>query len=232
MGYGIRALPLIWSVHRGKRGIVHAKDQTAPLRGRVPLIPQKTEVWVVGDAGFGRVALMRWLGRRHRHYYLRVNSAYHYSRRRAGWAAVATIPVQEGRHCSRAGFGGSDRRTSAGSSWWPIGSEGRRSRGSWSPTRQRACGPSRLYRKRIWIKELFGDLKEHGFDLEATHLQDLGRLSRLALAAMIVYVWLIALGSRVIKRGLRYLVDRRDRRDKSLFRIGWDWIERCLALDK
>jgi hypothetical protein len=47
---------------------------------------------------------------------------------------------------------------------------------------------------------------------------------------MIVYVWLIALGSCLVKRGLRFIVDRRDRRDKSLFRIGWDWIERCLAL--
>jgi len=82
----------------------------------------------------------------------------------------------------------------------------------------------------MWVEELFGDLKGHGFDLEATHLQDLDRLSRLTLAAMIVHVWLISLGSRVIKRGLRYLVDRRDRRDKSLFRIGWDWTERCLAL--
>jgi hypothetical protein len=83
----------------------------------------------------------------------------------------------------------------------------------------------------MWVEELFGDLKGHGFDLEATHLQGLGRLSRLVLAAAILYVWLIALGSRIVKRGLRYLVDRRDRRDKSLFRIGWDWIERCLALN-
>jgi hypothetical protein len=83
----------------------------------------------------------------------------------------------------------------------------------------------------MWVEEPFGDLKGHGFDLEATHLQDFGRLSCLALAAMVVYMWLIALGSNVIKRGLRYLVDRRDRRDKSLFRIGWDCVEQCLALD-
>ena len=62
--------------------------------------------------------------------------------------------------------------------------------------------------------------------------QDLNRFSRPVPAMMMVYTWLIALGSRVIKRGLRYLVDRRDRRDKSLFRIGWDWMERCLALNK
>lgn len=37
----------------------------------------------------------------------------------------------------------------------------------------------------MWVEELFGDLKGHGFDLEAIHLQDFGRLSRLVLAAMI-----------------------------------------------
>jgi hypothetical protein len=27
----------------------------------------------------------------------------------------------------------------------------------------------------------------------------------------------------VVKRGLRHLEDRKDGRDKSYFRIGWDW---------
>ena len=61
-------------------------------------------------------------------------------------------------------------------------------------------------------------------DCEATHLQDFDRLSRLALAAIIVYVWLIALGSRIVKRGRRFIIDCRDRRDLSLFRIVWNGI--------
>jgi len=232
IAYRRRALPLIWSVHHGKRGMVHTKDQIALLRRLVPWIPQKTEVWVVGDAGFGRVALMRWLSRRHWHYCLRVNSAYHYCRRGTGWAAVATIPVQEGQTL----FLGWVRWTQQENFGWVqlVAYWGQGEDEPWFLVTDQAADLStiRLYRKRMWVEELFGDLKGHGFDLEATHLQDLDRLSRLVLATMIVYTWLIALGSRVIKRGLRYLVDRRDRRDKSLFRIGWDWIERCLALDK
>ncbi|MBL6982999.1 MAG: hypothetical protein ISR58_17635, partial [Anaerolineales bacterium] len=45
------------------------------------------------------------------------------------------------------------------------------------------------------------------------------------------FVWLITLGAWVVKRGFRHFVDRKDRRDKSYFRIGWDWIEDCLRLD-
>jgi hypothetical protein len=77
----------------------------------------------------------------------------------------------------------------------------------------------------MWIEEMYGDMKGHGFDLEATHLQHMDRLSRLMLVGCVVYVWLLTLGSWVVKRGLRHLVDRKDRRDKSYFRIGWDWLK-------
>ena len=55
------------------------------------------------------------------------------------------------------------------------------------------------------------------------------RLSRLTLAVALLYVWLVAFGSKTIKSGQRRLVDRSDRRDLSVFRIGFDMIERCLT---
>ena len=79
---------------------------------------------------------------------------------------------------------------------------------------------------------MYGDLKGHGFDLEATHLDDVDRISRLVLAVCLTFVWLITLGAWVVKRGYRYLVDHKSRRDKSYFRIGWDWLARCLRLQK
>ncbi|MEZ4634510.1 MAG: hypothetical protein R2856_05960 [Caldilineaceae bacterium] len=60
-----------------------------------------------------------------------------------------------------------------------------------------AC--SKLYRTRMWIEEMYGDLKGHGFDLEATQLDDLERISRLFLGVCLTFVWLIATGSRVVK---------------------------------
>ncbi len=88
------------------------------------------------------------------------------------------------------------------------------------------------YRRRMWIEEMFGDLKAHGFDLERTHLRHFMRLSRLTLAAALLYVWLVAFGSHVIKTGFRRLVDRVDRRDLSIFRIGCRMIERCLTNER
>lgn len=102
----------------------------------------------------------------------------------------------------------------------------------WFLVSSEPVGPQTLrqYRVRMWTEELYGDLKGHGFDLEATHLDDISRLSRLVLGVCLVYVWLISLGSDVVKRGRRHLVDRRSRRDKSYFRIGWDYLEHRIRL--
>jgi hypothetical protein len=54
------------------------------------------------------------------------------------------------------------------------------------------------------------------------------RLSRLTLAVAFLYVWLLSVGTRTIRAGLRHLVDRKDRRDLSLFQIGWRFIDRKL----
>jgi hypothetical protein len=80
----------------------------------------------------------------------------------------------------------------------------------------------------MWIEEMFGDFKKHGFDLESTMLRNAPRLSRLTLAVAFLYVWLLSIGSRTIRSGLRHLVDRKDRRDLSLFQIGFRFIDRCL----
>ena len=86
----------------------------------------------------------------------------------------------------------------------------------------------KAYRRRMWIEETFGDMKGNGFDLESTHLRHFLRLSRLTLAVVLLYVWLVAFGSQVIKSSQRYLVDRRDRRDHSIFRIGRNMAERLI----
>ena len=88
----------------------------------------------------------------------------------------------------------------------------------------------RFYGRRMWIDEMFGDFKKHGFDLEKTKLHHFQRLSRLTLA--LLYVWLVSAGIRTIRSGLRHLVDRNDRRDLCIFQIGLRFIERRLTAAK
>jgi uncharacterized BrkB/YihY/UPF0761 family membrane protein len=81
----------------------------------------------------------------------------------------------------------------------------------------------------MWIEEMFGDMKKHGFDLERTMLRRFERLSRLTLAVALLYVWLISVGTRTIRDGLRNMVDRNKRRDLSIFQIGLRFIDRCVV---
>jgi len=54
------------------------------------------------------------------------------------------------------------------------------------------------------------------------------RLSRLTLAVALLYVWSISTGAKTIQDSKREQVDRKDRRDLSIFQIGLRIIERLL----
>ena len=88
-----------------------------------------------------------------------------------------------------------------------------------------------LYKRRMWIEEMFGDMKGHGFNLELSRLRTPERLSRLTLAVCILYVWIVTTGEFVLKHALQSEVDRNDRQDLSIFRLGWDWLERRFTFD-
>jgi hypothetical protein len=87
------------------------------------------------------------------------------------------------------------------------------------------------YRKRMRIEEMFADFEKHGFDLESTMLRNPPRLSCLTLAVAFLYVWLLSVGSRTIRTGLRHFIVRKDRRDLSLFQIGLRFKEWGDAID-
>jgi len=56
-----------------------------------------------------------------------------------------------------------------------------------------------FYSLRMWIEEMFGDFKKHGFDLESTMLPHFLRLSRLTLAVALLYIGLISVGGYTIR---------------------------------
>lgn len=86
----------------------------------------------------------------------------------------------------------------------------------------------RFYARRMWIKEMFSNLKKYGFDLESTILRHFEPLSRLTLAVVLLDIWSLTAGVKTIHRGLRELVDRKERRDLSIFQIGLRMIERSV----
>lgn len=235
LAYRRRALPIVWSWVRSKKGHSSAYKQRALLGHARRLMPDgAARVLVVGDSEFGAVAVLKQL-------------------EEWGWYYVMR---QKRNHLARGGGGG-------GEQWRPLGELIERAgekrwledmllsrlhahetnlvlywkRGETEPWLLATNLPTSrealaAYRRRMWVEGMFADFKGHGFDLESTHLRHFGRLSRLTLAVALLYVWLVVYGAEVIKRGQRLLVDRSDRRDHSLFRIGCHMLDRCLAQGK
>jgi hypothetical protein len=230
--YRKRTLPLVWSVHRGQKGHTTADEQIELLTYVHSLLPVRSPVWVLGDAGFQSVRLLRWLSRQHWHFIIRQPGNNQVCWAGQDWIKLNTIPLTEGQ-TRFIGWVRLAEKHNAGWFWlilhWEKGEDE-----PWFLVADQPGGDNliRLYRLRMWVEEMYGDLKGHGFDLEATHLDDVQRISHLVLAVCLAFVWLITLGAWVVKRGWRYLVDHRSRRDKSYFRIGWDWLARCLRLSK
>lgn len=229
VAYRKRALPLAWTWVKGSRGHSSARKQKALLAYVHGLIPPKARVILVGDTEFGSVEVQKLLKKWHWQYVLRQKGRYlvkqKYKRNTQRLDSLIDQPGQS--------LWLTQCRLTA-KHLYPVNLLAHWKPGEKEPwlLATNLNNPQvvvRAYRKRMWIEEMFGDLKGNGFDLESTHLRNFLRLSRLTLAIVFLYVWLIAFGSQIIKNGKRFLVDRSDRRDYSIFRIGRNMVERILS---
>lgn len=230
LAYKRRTLPLVWSVHRGRKGHTTVTEQLKLFRYVAHLLPKDCEVWVLGDSGFQAVPLLRWLRQQGWHFVIRQQGKNKVCWAGQDWVKINQLVLKPGQ-TRYIGWVRLTQKHNAGWFWlilhWEKGEDE-----PWYLVSDQAGRRNliRLYHTRMWIEEMYGDMKGHGFDLEATHLHDPDRISRLFLAVCIAFIWFITLGSWVVKRGLRHFVDHKSRRDKSYFRLGWDWVERCLRL--
>lgn len=228
IAYRRRAIPIAWTWVKGSRGHSSANKQLALLKYVHSLIPSDIPVFLAGDSEFGAISVLKQLDTWQWKYVLRQKSSHLVCLDDQDWQPFSDLIAKAGQSfwfeqvllTQKHGY-----RVNLLAHWQPGEKE------PWLlatnlPTRRAALV---VYRRRMWIEEMFGDFKKHGFDLQSTHLRHFLRLSRLTLAVALLYVWLVSFGSQVIKKGHRPQVDRSDRKDLSIFRIGFNMAERCLT---
>jgi hypothetical protein len=231
LGYRRRALPIAWTWVRGKRGHSSGYKQCALLAYVHRLVGPAAKVVVIGDSEFSplQTLLESWEWsyalRQKGSHLLRLGQDQPWQRcdmlvTRPGecrWLAPIELTQHHAHLCNLLAL-------------WQRGEKE-----PWFiATNLPTAHLTRLhYSRRMWVEGMFADFKAGalwaGFDLEASRLQHFLHLSRLTLAVALLYVTLLAFGSQTIKNGRRPLVDRNDRRDLSIFRIGFDMLERMLA---
>jgi len=230
VAYQRRTLPIAWDWVEYRRGHCPAKLQVQLLKYVQTLLPVGVKVSFVGDSEFGNVTVIKQLNKWGWDYALRqkgrtlFRQAHDHDFRR-----LDTIDVTRG-ECI---WLGNVRLTAQECRvhvmiYWKNGEKE-----PWILATNQLSGlPTvRLYNRRMWIEEMFGDMKGHGVNLELSRLRTSDRLSRLTMAVCILYVWLVTMGEYVLLHGFQDEIDRTDRQDLSIFRLGWDWLERRLTFD-
>jgi hypothetical protein len=221
LAYRKRALPIAWDWVKCARGHSKVEMQLELLQWVHSLVPDSAKVVLVGDCEFGDMPVAKQLDGWHWDYVLRQQGDTHVcvSRTQLAWQSFlslvtgrdaiawythAIVTIKHLHHTHLLAY-------------WATGEK--------EPWLLMTSLPEAhlavmTYRRRMWIEEMFGDWKCHGVRLEQTHLRGSAHLSRLVFLVALLYLWLVTLGARAIKAGARHLVDRKDRRDLSIFRIG------------
>jgi hypothetical protein len=228
LAYRRRAVPIAWSWIRHVRGHSSGQKQVSLLKYVGSLLPQNAPVFLVGDSEFGSIAVLRQLEQWHWFFVLRQKgNTGLWVNEQTGWQRMETFVQQAGQTtwCSNSYLTQQAIHPVSALIHWHIGEKEPWCLATNLPDTSLTL---RYYRRRMWTEEMFADFKKHGFDLENTMLRNPPRLSRLTLAVACLYVWLLSVGSRTIRAGLRHFVDRKDRRDLSIFQIGFRFIDRQL----
>lgn len=211
-----RAIPVAIMILPGPKATRHTElDELLSIAAKA--LPADANVVVVGDREYGNIPAIQVIQRRGWRFCLRFkNDTWFEDNKGVKWQARTAFP-------------------SPGKSvYWPqVLVTGRRfgaldvavhwHKGNHEPWVLVSDLPARdlylIYRKRMWIEEMFSDLKARGFDLEATRLRDPERLLRLTALLCLAYIWMLIVAAKAIRRGLRTRVDPATRRALSYYQI-------------
>lgn len=225
--YKKRALPLAWIVYKGKKGHTTAERHIEALEKVLPLIPAGSEVILLGDAEYDTTEMLLWVEEKTTWKYVLRTSPQIYVQEGQQSQPIGTYPLAKGQVFQRnqVGFTQEAAVTLNLIGWWSSRYDGPLYLVTSLTSSYQAC---KHYRRRFQIETFFSDQKSRGFYIHKSHLSDPVRLGRLLLAACLAYLWMICQGLWVIAEKKTGLIDRTDRIDKSLFRLGLDWVRYAL----
>ena len=225
--YQKRALPICWVVYKGKKGHTTAQRHIEALTKTLPLIPAETRVILLGDAEYDTTEMLLWVKEQERWDFVLRTSPQIYVQEGSQSQPISAYPLAKGQVFQRHQVGFTQEAAVCLNlvGWWGSRYDGPLYLVTSLDNGYQAC---KYYRRRFQFETFFSDQKSRGFHVHKSHLSDPVRLSRLLLAACLAYLWMVCQGLLVIAEKNVGLIDRTDRIDKSLFRLGLDWIHYSL----
>lgn len=237
LAYHGTVLPLAWQSCKGKKGHLKGEFHRALLQQAYPYLRHHRRVILLGDAEFSNEPVIRWLLQVKWSFVLRFQHSYQVQTGpTAAWQSAQQLyqasQLQQGqvKHWSNLVYTQEHQIPDLTVTvYW-----GQQEAEPWCLVSNLAASesPHTLYPMRFWIETLFGNHKSRGFQLARTHLTNPEQIDRLVLVLAIATYITLGLGTELIVSGQSKWVDRTDRRDLSLFQLGWRYLYRLLALDR
>lgn len=229
--YKHRALPIAWLVYKGKKGHTTAARHIKALNLIKPLIPECSEVILLGDGEYNSIKMLNWIEDNTDWQFVVRTGRNSLIIEEGKEFSIASLNVKRGqkRYISNVGFTKKAYGRLLAGAWW-----GRKYKNpiyliSNLKNFKTACS---YYKKRYRIETFFSDQKSRGFHIHKSHISEPDRLDSLLLATCLAFIWMIFLGIEVISKNLTHFIDRIHRTDKSIFRLGMDWLKYSLKKGK
>ena len=224
--YRGRAIPLLWTVVKGKKGHLSEQVHCALIDRLQELIPPDAIVTVLGDGEFDGTELQARMRARKWHYVCRTATSILIAAAERVFR-VGDLPLTRGEAVYM-----TDVRMTA-KQYGPIVLLG-----VWDAKHQEPlylitslADPEdafERYRVRFRIECMFAEHKSRGFRIDKSHLAAPERLARLLIASSLAYVWLHASAGFAQAQGWVEQFHRSDRCDLGLFQIGLRAIQYAL----
>lgn len=229
VGYRRRALPLVWVCYR--RGAMPTSQPRLVKRllaEVADVLPASVDVTLMADRGLSWPLLIDLCDTHGWHFVLRLQGQTHVELddgRRLALCELVARPAMQWTGPARVFKTAGWRKVNVVAVWrvgdhepWLLATD--------LPATRSRC---QQYRKRMWQEQAFRDEKSHGFQWQRSGVTDPVHAERLLLIVALATWLAIALGSDLIKRGRRYVVQRSRHRALSVFQLGLRWLQHQLA---
>lgn len=232
--YKKRLLPVTWLVYKGKKGHAPAHIHIQLLRKLKARIPAQARVVLLADGEYDNIEDLAWI-QKHTSWDFVIRTA------KSKWLVYEEggKPVEK-KVKSALGLKKGEKRLLPNAmltkqKHGPVNMVGVWDEEYEHPiylvtSLERSKDAAYAYEKRYVIETLFSDQKGRGFGIDKSHISKPERLERLLLVTSLAYIWMVYFGVLVLKEEQWDLIDC-TRQDKSLFRLGLDWLEHLLNHD-
>ena len=225
--YRGRAVPLVWRVIEHGSAAVSFETYQDILNEAKSRLPFACKVVFLADRGFADTQLMGHLRGLGWHFRIRIKSTF--------WIYPSHLaPFQVGEIALKPGHISCWQEVSiTDKHFGPVHLAVARPLGSdeyWYVVSDESAELKTLeeYGLRFDIEENFLDDKSNGFQLESSLIRSAKALERLCFVLAMATLYLVSVGTSVVKKGHRRLVDPHWFRGSSYLKIGWNWVSYAL----